>query len=209
MQVADRVWKVEGTRIGNAYVVLTDDGVVVIDTGMPGSVGRILRCVTALGRRPSDVRHIVLTHWHPDHMGNAVGLRRATGAAIAIHELDAPVLARREVPQKGRRAMGLLLRVLRIPPVVADRTLRSGDVIGGLAVIHVPGHTAGSIALRRDDGIVFSGDAVLADRHGRVRPPDPGLSLDPAQAAASAATLLALEPQLILPGHGAPVRMER
>jgi glyoxylase-like metal-dependent hydrolase (beta-lactamase superfamily II) len=141
-----------------------------------------------------------------DHMGNAAALRRLTGARIAIHELDARILAGGPRPEKGRRTMGLLLRLFRVEPVVADVTLRDGDVIGGLRVVHVPGHTAGSIALRREDGILFTGDALLGDRHGRVKPPDSGLSLDPAQASASAASLVALGSPLILPGHGAPVR---
>ena len=104
-------------------------------------------------------------------MGNAAELRRVTGAPIGIHELDAPVLAGRERPAKGRRTMGLLLRALRVSPITADVTLRAGDVIGDLEVTHAPGHTAGSIALLRQDGVLFSGDALLADRHGRVRPP--------------------------------------
>ncbi|MEW6223013.1 MAG: MBL fold metallo-hydrolase [Chloroflexota bacterium] len=206
MRVADGIERVEGTRIGNAYVVPLDAGVLLVDTGMPGNASRILSSVTRLGHRPSDVRHIVLTHWHPDHMGSAAELRRLTGARIAIHELDAPVLAGRERPAKGRRTMGLLLRVFRVAPLVADVTLRTGDAIGGLEVIHVPGHTAGSIALRRADGVVFSGDALLGDRRGHLRQPDPGLSLDPEQALASAATIRSLQPQLLLPGHGAPVR---
>ena len=206
MRVADGIERVERTRIGNAYVVELDDGVLLVDTGMPGNAPRILAALTRLGRRPSDVRHIVLTHWHLDHMGSAAELRRLTGAQVAIHELDAPVLAGGERPAKGRRMMGILLRVFRVAPLVADVTLRSGDAIGGLEVIHVPGHTAGSIALRRADGVVLSGDALLGDRHGRLQQPDRGLSLDPDQAYASAAMLRSLEPRLLLPGHGAPVR---
>jgi len=206
MKVADGIERVEGTRIGNVYVVPLDEGVLLVDTGMPGNASRILAAIERLGRRPGDVRQIVLTHWHPDHMGSAAELRRLTGAGIAIHELDAPVLAGGERPAKGRRTMGILLRVFRVAPLVADVTLRSGEVIGGLEVIHVPGHTAGSIALRRSDGVVLSGDALLGDRHGRLQQPDRGLSLDPDQAYASAAMLRSLEPRPLLPGHGAPVR---
>lgn len=206
MNVADGIERVEGTRVGNAYVVAGDDGVIVIDTGAFGGAAPILAAVERLGRRPGDVRVIVLTHWHPDHMGNAAELRRLTGAPVAIHELDAPVLAGRERPAKGRRAMGVILRVLRVRPLEADLTLQSGELVGGLEVIHVPGHTAGSIALRRSDGVLLSGDALLGDRHGRVQPPDPGLSLDPARASASAEALRSLEPRLLLPGHGASVR---
>jgi glyoxylase-like metal-dependent hydrolase (beta-lactamase superfamily II) len=206
VKVADGIERVERTRVGNAYVVELDDGVLLVDTGMPGNAPRIVASLARLGRRPGDVRHIVLTHWHPDHMGSAAELRRLTGASIAIHELDAPVLAGRKRPAKGRRMMGLLLRVFRVAPLVADVALRSGDVIGGLEVIHVPGHTAGSIALRRADGVVLSGDEQLRDRHGPLQQPDRGLSLDPDQAYASAAMLRSLEPRPLLPGHGAPVR---
>jgi glyoxylase-like metal-dependent hydrolase (beta-lactamase superfamily II) len=72
-------------------------------------------------------------------------------------------------------------------------------------VIDVPGHTSGSIALRRADGVVFTGDALLADRQGNLQPPDPGLSLDPERARASAREIIALAPTLVLAGHGAPV----
>jgi glyoxylase-like metal-dependent hydrolase (beta-lactamase superfamily II) len=205
VSVADGIDTVEGLWVGNAYLVRDADGLLLVDSGPPGSTKRILASIERIGAKPADLRTIVLTHWHPDHMGSAAELRRLTGARIASHELDAPVLAGGERPAKGRRAMGLVLRVLRVAPLVVDVTLRSGDDIGGLEVIHVPGHTAGSIALRRPDGVVFSGDALLGDRHGRVQQPDPGLSLDPAQASASAATLASLEPRLLLPGHGAPV----
>ena len=206
MKVAEGIDTVEGLRVGNAYLVRGAEGLLLVDSGTPGSAKRILASIERIGAEPGDLRHIVLTHWHPDHMGSAAELRRLTGACIAIHELDAPVLAGRERPAKGRRTMGLLLRAFRVAPLVADVALRSGDVIGGVEVIHVPGHTAGSIALRRADGVVFSGDALLGDRHGHLRQPDPGLSLDPDQASASAAALRALEPRLLLPGHGAPVR---
>jgi len=204
--VVEDIARITGTRIGNVYLVLLPGELLLIDTGMPGSAGRILAAIDGLGRDRHELRTIVLTHWHPDHIGNAASLRRSTGARIAIHELDAPVLAGLERPAKGRRAMGVLMRVLGIRPIEPDLILRAGDRIGGLEVVHVPGHTAGSIALRRDDGVVVTGDALLGDRHGRVLDPDPSLSLDPARAAESAAAIRALRPRLLLPGHGQPVR---
>jgi glyoxylase-like metal-dependent hydrolase (beta-lactamase superfamily II) len=205
VRVADGIERVEGLRVGNAYLVEAEDGLLLVDSGMPGGAGRILAALQRLGRRPDDLRHIVLTHWHPDHMGNAGELRRRTGARIVMHDLDAPILAGGERPPKGRRTMGLVLRLLRVSPLTADITVRARDTIGGLEVVHAPGHTAGSIALRRADGVLFSGDALLADRHGRIREPNAGLSLDPLEASASAAMLRSLRAALILPGHGWPV----
>lgn len=204
MKVAEGIDTVEGLRVGNAYLVRGTDGLLLVDSGTPGSAKRILASIERIGAEPGDLRYIVLTHWHVDHVGGAAELKRRTGAQVAIHALDAPVLAGGELPAKGRRVMGLLLRVFRVAPLVADVALRSGDVIGGLEVVHVPGHTAGSIALRRADGVVFSGDALLGDRHGRVRDPDLSLALDPALALASAARIRALPHRLLLAGHGAP-----
>jgi hydroxyacylglutathione hydrolase len=204
MKVADGIHKVEGVRVSNVYVVAVEDGLIVVDSSIPGNAKHVLRLVQGLGRRPDEVKLIVLTHWHVDHVGSAAELRRLTGARVAVHELDARIVAGGELPRKGRRAMRLIVRVMRIAPVTADLLLRDGDLVGGLRVLHVPGHTEGSIALLRDDGVAFTGDALLGDRQGRIRPPDPRLSLDPARATASAAKLQALPLRLVLPGHGAP-----
>ena len=207
MKVAEGVHRIDGVRVSNVYLVSVEDGLLLVDTGIPGNAKRILAFIERLGRRPDELRTIVLTHWHIDHVGSVAELKRLTGAQVAIHELDAPVLAGRERPAKGRRAMAVITRLFRLRPVTADLLLRDGDRIGGLEVVHVPGHTAGSIVLRRDDGVVFSGDALLGDRHGGTRPPDPGLSLDPARARASAGKIRALGFTLLLPGHGRPAAL--
>ena len=209
MEVAEGLHRIDGVRISNACLVSVEDGLVLVDTGIPGNAKRILAFIERLGRRPGELQAIILTHWHIDHVGSVAELRRLTGAQVAIHELDAPVLAGRERPAKGRRVMAIIDRLFRLRPATADLLLRDGDRIGGLEVVHVPGHTAGSIALRRDDGVVFSGDALPGDRHGGIQPPDPGLSLDPVQARASAEKIRALGPTLLLPGHGRPAAGSR
>ena len=205
MEVADGIHKVDGIRVGNAYLVEVGDGLLAVDTGTPGSETHILRTIERLRRRPQDLRLIVLTHWHLDHMGSAAELRRLTGARVAIHELDAPILAGGPLPEKGRRAMRLIMRVFRVEPLTADLVLRDGDVVDGFRVLHVPGHTAGSIAIHRD-GVTFTGDALLGDRRGAFRPPDPRLSLDPPKATESAERIRGLSLRLVLPGHGALVK---
>jgi hydroxyacylglutathione hydrolase len=194
-------------RVGHVYLVDAGDGPVLVDTGMRGSERRVLRSLERAGRRPSDIRTIVLTHCDLDHLGSVAALARLTGAAVAIHELDAPVLAGTAPPQKGGRVMAALFRLTGFRPVTPDVLLRDGDVVGGLRVLHVPGHTPGSVALVRDDGVVCSGDALLGDRHGGIRPPDPRLAWDPAQAVASGERVRAACTRLLLPGHGRPVRL--
>jgi len=205
VQIAEGIYKVDGVRIANVYLVATEDGLLLVDTGMPGNAKRILSFIDGMGRKSSDLRNIVLTHCDIDHIGSVAELKRLTGARVAIHELDAPVLSGQQRPQKGGLVMVALYRLLRFRPVAPDLRLRDGDTIGGLHVMHVPGHTAGSIALVRDDGVVFSGDALLSDKDGNVLPPDPRLAFDRARALASAAMITARHATLLLTGHGAPV----
>jgi glyoxylase-like metal-dependent hydrolase (beta-lactamase superfamily II) len=207
MRLADGVYKVDGVRAANVYLVEIGDGLLVVDTGMPGNAKRIVAFIESVGRRATDLRYIVLTHCDIDHIGSVAALKQLTGAKVASHELDGPVLAGEQRPQKGGPVMAAFSRLLRPRPVVPDLLLKDGDTIGGLHVMHVPGHTAGSIVLRRGDGIVFSGDALLGDRHGQVRPPAPRLALDRVQALASAERIKALPMKLLCPGHGAPVHM--
>jgi glyoxylase-like metal-dependent hydrolase (beta-lactamase superfamily II) len=207
MRLADGIYKVDGVRAGNVYLVAIDDGLLLVDTGMPGNAKRIVAFIESVGRQAADLRYIVLTHCDIDHIGSVATLKELTGAKVAIHELDGPVLAGKQRPQKGGPVMAAFSRLLRPRPVVPDLLLKDGDRIGGLQVMHVPGHTAGSLVLRREDGVVFSGDALLGDRHGQVRLPAPRLALDRVQALASAERIKALPMKLLCPGHGSPVHM--
>jgi glyoxylase-like metal-dependent hydrolase (beta-lactamase superfamily II) len=206
MRLADGVYKVDGVRVANVYLVAIDDGFLLVDTGMPGNAKRIVAFIESIGRRDADLRYIVLTHCDMDHIGSVARLKELTGAKVAIHELDGPVLAGEQRPQKGGLLVAVLSRLFRIRHLVPDLLLKDGEVVGGLTVIHVPGHTAGSIVLVREDGVVFTGDALISNNAGQVRPPRPRLALDPAQAQASAERIKALPIKLLCTGHGAPVR---
>jgi glyoxylase-like metal-dependent hydrolase (beta-lactamase superfamily II) len=207
MRLAEGVYKVDGVRAANVYLVAIDDGLLLVDTGMPGNAKRIVAFTESIGRQAADLRYIVLTHCDIDHTGSVARLKELTGAKVAIHELDGPILAGEQRPQKGGPAMVAFSRLLRPRPVAPDLLLKDGDTIGGLRVVHVPGHTAGSLVLCREDGVVFSGDALLGDKHGQVRWPNPRLALDRVQAQASAERIKALPIKLLCPGHGAPVHI--
>jgi hydroxyacylglutathione hydrolase len=196
----------------NSYVVETGDGLMVIDTGMPGNADKVLAFVRGLGRAPEDVRTIVLTHADIDHVGSLAPLKRATGAAIAIHAADAPALAGTGPGKKRSGAVGLLMaampRFFPLEHVQADVELNDGDTVGGFRVLHTPGHTPGSITLHRD-GVVFSGDALLSDAEGHESPPRKAMSGDWEQAQRSADKIRALGYRVLLTGHGEPVVVDR
>jgi glyoxylase-like metal-dependent hydrolase (beta-lactamase superfamily II) len=220
------VTRIDGVRGANAWLVATLEGLVLVDTGLPGNGRRVIAYLEARGHSVRDLRGVVLTHGDPDHTGSAAELRALTGVPVAIHAHDANVLAGGLTPRRAKGALRLrtfphrlarlghelgMCMALRFAsrsgwrPLRADVLLRHGDTFAGLRAIHVPGHTAGSIALAREDGALFAGDAVFGDGLGRAHYPPRATALDPEQARASALRLFALGFSVLYPGHGEPV----
>jgi glyoxylase-like metal-dependent hydrolase (beta-lactamase superfamily II) len=209
VKIEDGIWRVDGTRGGNAYLAETPEGLVVIDTGMPGGAARVLAEIAAIGGEPADLSAILLTHSDIDHVGGVAELKRRTGARVAVGTADAEALRgnAKSKPRKGiaRVILGVLMRFIKAEPAEPDVLLSEGDQIAGFEVLAIPGHTAGSVALVRD-GVVFAGDTVLGSAEGDPLPPREGLSADIAEANASSQRILNLDWRLILPGHGEPIR---
>lgn len=209
MKFSDKIYQIENIRGANSYLVEAAEGLMLVDAGILGNSDKIIRFIEARGKKPEDLKYIVLTHSDIDHTGSADGLKAKTGAKIAIHQADADVLAGRKAPKKIKGFLGVIYKVfakfMQLMPVEPDILLKDGDVIGGLTVIHTPGHTLGSISLfDRKNGILFSGDALLCDKSGNIIPPRPAFSLDIRQANQSAEKLRALNFKILLPGHGKP-----
>ena len=158
----------------NAYL-LDGDELALIDTGTAASAQKIVTAIRDHGRDPSDLRHILVTHCHPDHSGSLAALKRLTGAAAYMHPLAAAVVRGDETGRPLRAAPGLLNGILfrafiprppwSIPPAHVEHEILDGDIIpvgGGIRAIHVPGHCAGQLAfhIMRAGGVLLAADAA-------------------------------------------------
>jgi glyoxylase-like metal-dependent hydrolase (beta-lactamase superfamily II) len=214
-------------RIGNdivaAYLVVADDGVTVVDAGLPGHWKDLVDELTSLGLSPADVKGVVLTHGDADHIGFAERLRRDHGVPVFVHAADAerartgakPKVAAgpmRLVPTLGFFAYALRKRAVPTTYVSEVVEVHDGEVLdlpGAPVVIGLPGHSPGSIAVHVPSAdAVFVGDAlttrhVLTGREGLQPAP---FTDDPAAALASLDRLAGVQASWVLPGHGAPWR---
>ncbi|MEU3417278.1 MBL fold metallo-hydrolase [Streptomyces murinus] len=218
--------------VGQAYLWRDGEELTLIDAGTIGAGPVIAEAVRALGRAPEDVRRIVLTHFHEDHAGGAGEFAALTGAEVLAHRLDAPFvrgevpgpaprLAEWELPIRAEVARQLPEGTPLPQPSVTEVT--DGEVLGfggGAQVVHVPGHTDGSIALHLPaEGVLFTGDTVAALpaegvlRAGEEVPTDPVehtlipgvFNLDRPRLLDSVRRLADLGAEVACFGHGDPV----
>jgi glyoxylase-like metal-dependent hydrolase (beta-lactamase superfamily II) len=190
---------------------------ILIDTGMPGSEKKIFDYIKSIGFDPKDISLIILTHPDIDHSGALFAIKEslAPDAQVAIHEADAPRLAgEKKLKEVKGRGMGLMLGVMgtfvRFHPVKPDILLKDDIEIAGLRVIHTPGHTEGSICLHfAKDHALFVGDTLRTDSQGSLEYMSSSISQDYAQLRNSVKTkLLPIDCDIILPGHGQPIRKD-
>ncbi len=197
--------------ITTAFIV-RQNGVILVDTGFPGSGDAIIHTMQEHGIAPGDVRLIVLTHGHADHAGSAAELRARTGAKVAIHAADAEMI--RGGTQGVLRPTCISGRVLgmffsrkgrsEFPPLEPDLLLADGMSLEPYGVsgtvLTTPGHTAGSVSLVLSSGDVLAGDLIFA----QIPTGKPGLPFwaeDPGVVQQSIRNLMSRHPARIFVAH--------
>ena len=202
-----------GTPGISAYLLAADE-LVLIDTHRPKHLRALLRAVREAGRRPQDVRHIAITHYHVDHVGSLAAAARATGGTVYVHPLDSEVVRTGvEAPIHpigiGKVVLPLFyaFQTKRFQPARIDRDIADGQEIGstGLRAIHTPGHTSGHISYFWPErgGVLFVGDAA-ANNFGRL---DFGYSSeDMAAGKRSFRKLAELDFETAVFGHGLTIK---
>jgi glyoxylase-like metal-dependent hydrolase (beta-lactamase superfamily II) len=204
------VYHIPEMGFSNAYAVgLEDQSLAIIDTGSPGKEQRILDYVASIGRKPSDVTFIILTHADGDHSGSAAALKRLTGAKLAIGRLDAPRLSGKkklkEASGLGRVMVGVFGMMMKVERVKPDIELEEGSTFGSLFIVDTPGHTDGSITVYKPGEAVFVGDLLRTDGRGRLKLASANMSRDMMQVKLSVEKISKLEFQKLMPGHGMPI----
>lgn len=211
-EVYPGVYMMKRTWGSNVYV-LPGGNPAMIDAGFPVDRRRIAKRLA--GFSSDDRWLLVATHYHLDHIGSMKWISESFDTTIAAHAVDATVMEGSRPYDTFKLNLlqtvysNALFPLFKYQYVTVDRKLEEGDVLdtlGGLEVIHIPGHTPGSIALfQKDRGILFSGDTVRNEK-GVVEGPPPQFSAAPEESFTNIREkLLSLEFEVLLPGHGDPI----
>ena len=158
----------------NGYLIEGQDGLTLIDAGFPNKEAALFEALRELGRSPDELKHLILTHGHPDHIGSAAAIVRETGARTYMHPVDIRLAETGGPFRPMTPAPGLLRQILcrviydhneRVAPVAIDQPLTDGETLniaGGIDVVHVPGHCAGQVALLwRPGRMLFAADVFM------------------------------------------------
>jgi glyoxylase-like metal-dependent hydrolase (beta-lactamase superfamily II) len=219
MKIAEGLYRI-GSDIVNSYLVVGGDGVTIIDAGLPRYWKLLNSELARIGLTLDDVHALILTHGDTDHIGFAARLSREKGIPAYLHPADAD-RARLEVkkprsgwgPVKAGPLVGFLWYTareggLRIRPVGELRPAEDGqvlDVPGSPRIIHVPGHTPGSVAVHVPAAdALFVGDTMTTRNvlTGATGPEPAPFTLQPRQALASLDRIEGVDATWVLPGHG-------
>jgi glyoxylase-like metal-dependent hydrolase (beta-lactamase superfamily II) len=213
VEIISNVHLIPGMRGANVYLLLGGT-LALVDSGMPGSADGILSYIDGLDPATGGLARIVITHHHLDHVGSVAAVKQRTGAQVFAHPGDAVFISGEQSPSPASGAMArVLVRLLtpimpRAKPAPVDVTIQDGDrldLLSGATVIHVPGHTPGSIALHfPSERLLICGDAI-SHRGNRLGPPPKPFTEEMDQAVASLRRLADLEFDVLCPGHGAPI----
>ena len=195
----------------NAFLVKAKDGFVLIDTGMPYHWERLEAELIATGCLPSKLKLVIITHGDRDHIGNCAKLQEKYKAKIAMHEADAfiaedGVFLKRKVRTLAGRILILLSRLRRqkisLQKFKPDILVKDGQDLEeygfSAKIIHLPGHTKGSIGILTEEGDLFAGDTLTNSKK-----PDIAIFVDNFQELKnSIEKLKKLNIKKVYPGHG-------
>jgi len=199
------------SMVSNQYLVVEENGLTLIDAGLPGNAKNIRKQLEKNGLDYFSIKRILITHADGDHFGAANDIRNETKAEIWAGKIEADAMkaggSSRELHPTGlvKLFYSIASRLLRSNPTPVDRILQDGETLtigGGLKVIATPGHTPGHLSyFLPDSKILFCGDTIRIVKKDSL-PSLGGNTWDEKIAQESCAKQLALKPSVICAGHG-------
>ena len=199
-------------KSSNVYLCIDEDGLTLIDCGMPKHEQFVWEALVMLGRQRHDLKRIVLTHADMDHVGSAAAIQAETGAQMyagpETTELIQAGKSPRHMPWLAQFILDHFMGYDPIPGAVIE-LMTDGDVLpclGGLQVLATPGHTSDHFSFYSPTtGVLIAGDA-LNTRNGRLQRTPSRVTADEMAANRSAIRLIELAPAVIACGHGKPMQ---
>ena len=202
-----------------SFLIEDGNGLTLVDTLLDQGGALVLEEIKALGRKPQDVKRIILTHAHQSHLGGLAALKAATGARVYSHDWEAEIIEGKKkvqvpptttlFPQKPLQIyylqVAFVLGLRMPPPCQVDENLKDGDHVGPLTVMHAPGHTPGSLAFYwPEKRALIAGDIVVT--WPEIALGWPQITLDNKQNRESVGRLCDMaQAEILCVGHGQPV----
>ncbi|MEW6619636.1 MAG: MBL fold metallo-hydrolase [bacterium] len=207
-KITQDVYQFDELKSGQCYLIVENNGVALIDTGMMGDYKKIASQMKQQGFQIEDINYIILTHCHSDHTANVKKIQDISHATLIAHEAEKPYIeqtAKLQYSSFGKRVgWGILNTLFAIKGIRVDKTVDDGDILeifGGLQVIHTPGHTPGSMALYQPDRkVLFSGDSLINE--GKLAVCQGFYNIDDHELSESVKKLRDIEIDIICVGHG-------
>ena len=198
--------------------LVQDKKIIMIDGGAPGKIKTFMKKIGKLPIKPEQIKLVVITHGHWDHIASVKDIKEKTGAKIAIHEKEREWLEKGLKPMPpgvnlwGRflgKAITMCLPLIDVPATQSDIVIGNEGFpldeygISG-RIIHTPGHSSGSISVLLDTGDVFVGDMAMNKFPLTLRPGFPIFAEDFNKLKESWRTLLDQGAKTVYPSHGKP-----
>lgn len=205
----------------NAFLIKVKEGFVLIDTGLPSHWATLEKELISEGCLPGKLKLVIITHGDLDHTGNCKNLQEKYKVKIAMHQADYSIVetglpSKRKIKSLKQRILFAIVRLSRkrkkgdvsITKFKPDIFLKNGQSLKeyGLdgKVIHIPGHTKGSIGILTEQGDLFAGDTFV----NRKNPESATIIEDSDELNDSLNKLKKLDIKMVYPGHGKPFLMK-
>ncbi|MGG1659325.1 MBL fold metallo-hydrolase [Brevibacillus sp. NRS-1366] len=203
-QVSEHIWCIRSWLLipVRVWVVIEQDGVTLVDAGMPFMAIGILKAIDGLGAGP--LKQILLTHGHSDHVGAVQKIMERKSTPLYAHRIEIPYMEGEQLyPGRKKRERNVQPGLAKPLPETEDKELAS---IAGLRPYLTPGHSPGHVVYYHEkDRVLLAGD-LFTSKRGRLYRPMPMFTADMAGALKSSLIIRKLQPKHLEVCHGNSVK---